>query len=454
MKKIIITTAVCVAAGAVVLPAQNTQSGYFLDSYTYAYQMNPALGNDKNFVAMPALGNLDVTLRGNLHLTDILYNVDGKTTTFLNPGVSVSEVMGNLSDVNKIGSDIRINILGAGFKAWGGYNTVSIGARVNVGARLPKSVFSLLKEGISNRTYDITDLDVDASAYAEIALGHSRDIDDRWRVGGALKILVGGASFSARMKQADLTLGTDSWTITSDAEIRSNIKGLRYKTKYDNNTGRTYVNGLDGSFDGLNGFGLGFDLGAQFRLNSDWCFSAAVLDLGFISWSETQLATTDGPQTFDTDKYVFNPDNDAPNSFKNEWERMRDDLGALYELADKGSTGSRTQALNATVNLGAEYTLPVYRNLKFGLLTTTRIAGRYTWTDFRLSANVAPCKVFSAGVNLAAGTYGVGFGWIASVHTTGFNMFVGMDHTMGKLAKQGVPLSSNASVNFGINFPF
>lgn len=124
MKKIIITTAVCVAAGAVVLPAQNTQSGYFLDSYTYAYQMNPALGNDKNFVAMPAIGNLDVALRGNLHLTDILYNVDGKTTTFLNPGVSVSEVMGNLSDVNKIGSDIRINLLGAGFKAWGGYNTV------------------------------------------------------------------------------------------------------------------------------------------------------------------------------------------------------------------------------------------------------------------------------------------------------------------------------------------
>lgn len=29
-----------------------------------------------------------------------------------------------------------------------------------------------------------------------------------------------------------------------------------------------------------------------------------------------------------------------------------------------------------------------------------------------------------------------------------------MDHTMGKLAKQGVPLKSNAKFNLGIDFPF
>ena len=41
-----------------------------------------------------------------------------------------------------------------------------------------------------------------------------------------------------------------------------------------------------------------------------------------------------------------------------------------------------------------------------------------------------------------------------NVNVTGFNMFVGMDHFMGKLTKQGLPLSSNASVNMGINIPF
>lgn len=173
-----------------------------------------------------------------------------------------------------------------------------------------------------------------------------------------------------------------------------------------------------------------------------------------MSWSDTQLATTNGDKTFDSDLYTFNADDSAPNSFENEWDRMKDSLEALYQLDNMGTTGGRTTSLYTTINLGAEYTFPLYRNLTFGLLNTTRIAGKWTTTDFRLSANVAPCKVFSAGINMAAGTNGMAFGWIANLHTPGFNLFVGMDRTLGRLAKQGVPLTSNASVSFGINFPF
>lgn len=166
------------------------------------------------------------------------------------------------------------------------------------------------------------------------------------------------------------------------------------------------------------------------------------------------LATTNGEKTFNTDKYTFNPDDDAPNSFKNEWDKIKDDISAIYELDDAGDRGGRTTALHATMNLAAQYEFPLYKPLTFGLMNTTRFGGDFTWTDFRLSANVAPCKVFSAAVSLGAGTYGVSFGWLANLHVTGFNLFIGTDHTPGKLAKQGVPLSSNAQVNFGINFPF
>lgn len=308
MKQTYLALAATVMAGMGVCRAQSTQSGYFVDQYTYAYQMNPAFGNDRNFVSMPGLGNLNIAMRGNLQVRDVLYNIDGKTTTFLNPGVSAEEVLGNLSDHNKVGADIKVNILSGGFKAWGGYNTVSLSARANVGASIPKSIFSLLKEGVSNQTYDISDMRVNAYAYAELGLGHSRQITEQLRVGATLKFLIGGAALDARLKDARLDLGTDEWTITSDAEMRANMKGTTYKTKVNKNTGRRYVSGLDLGFDGLNGFGLGLDLGAVYRLNEDWSFSASVLDIGFISWSDTQLATTDGPQTFTTDKYTFNPE--------------------------------------------------------------------------------------------------------------------------------------------------
>ena len=203
----------------------------------------------------------------------------------------------------------------------------------------------------------------------------------------------------------------------------------------------------------ITGFGLGFDLGATYKWN-DFTFSAAALDLGFLRYGKTQWASTDGTQTIETDAYIFNVDKDADNSFKNEWKDMKDDLSRLYQLKNMGHKNSHTRGLAATLNFGVEYELPYYRKLHFGFLNSTRIYGPFTSTQFRLSATVAPVKCFSADVNMGLGTYGADFGWMLNVHTTGFNLFLGMDHTLGKLAKQGVPLSSNASLNFGINFPF
>ena len=97
--------------------AQNTNSGYFVDDYTYRFQMNPAYGNSRNFIAIPALGNLNVGMQGTLHVKDVIYNVNGQTTTFLNPAISAEEVMKNIGDKNRIGADIKIPVLAAGFKA-------------------------------------------------------------------------------------------------------------------------------------------------------------------------------------------------------------------------------------------------------------------------------------------------------------------------------------------------
>ncbi len=444
------------AACTLGVSAQNTQSGYFVDNYTYRFQMNPAMGNDKGFVAMPALGNLNLGVHGNLHLTDVLYNVDGKTTTFLNPSVSVSEVMGNIDDMNRLGGTERINILSAGFKAFGGYNTVNVNARVDFGLKLPRALFSLLKQGIENKTYDIDGVGAFANAYAEIGFGHSRDITKEIRVGGTLKFLLGGGNMNAQLKNAQLALGTDSWSVTSDAKIESSIKGLTYDQSTNKHTGHEYVSGMDIDSPGLNGFGMGLDLGAVYTPKAlrDWSFSLALLDLGFIHWNNNMLATTHGVKRFETDRYTFNVDDDAPNSFDREKDKIRDDISALYELEDAGDQGGRTTMLGATMNVGAEYTLPVYRKLKFGLLNTTRIQGDYSWTDFRLSANIMPVKCFGASVNMGAGTLGMSFGWMANVSITGFNFFVGMDHTPTKLAKQGVPLSSNMQMNLGLNFMF
>ncbi|MDE6310832.1 MAG: hypothetical protein K2L96_03340 [Muribaculaceae bacterium] len=448
-----IVAAGLLAVGTCGATAQNTYSGYFLDNYLYRSEMNPAFGNETNYVGFPALGNVNVGMQGNLHLTSVLYNVNGKTSLFTNPNVSVEEVMKGIHDKNRLGAEIKLNVLNAGFKAFGGYNTVAINVRGDVNAQLPGSLFSLLKEGVSNKTYDIKNLRANAVAYGEIVLNHSRDIKQvpGLRVGGAVKFLLGYGQLDARMEEAQLVLGEDSWNIRSNALIRASVKGLKYKTDYNDDAHREYVSGMEIDGTGLNGFGLGFDLGAEYKWQ-DFRFSAALLDLGFISWSNTSVASTNGLREVQTSKYEFDV-NGTDDS--DEWDRLKNDLTALYQMDDLGNTGGRTTALAATLNFGVEYNFPLYRPLSFGLVNSTRIQGAYTWTQFRLSANVRPVKCLSASANLAMGTYGVGFGWLVNVNTgKGFSFFCGMDHTMGKLAKQGVPLNSNAKFNIGIDFPF
>lgn len=450
IKTAIISATAVLSFGAV---AQNTNSAYFTEGYTHRYQLNPAFDNEKNFISIPGVGNINVATHGTIGLDNIFYNVDGKTTTFMNPAVDAS-FLNDINDVSRLAGDVNINLLSAGFKAFNGYNTVSINVRGNLNTHLPKTIFSFMKEGVENKTYDISDFDAHADVYGEIALGHSHKLGDKWRVGGAVKFLLGGANIDAKFNKAELTLGEDEWSAITNAEVQASVKGLTYEHDINKETGHEYVSGMDVDGTGLNGFGMAFDLGAEFKPNQDWAFSAALLDLGFINWNNNMVASTGGDKSFTTSTYSFNVDEDAPNNFSDEFDMMMNDLSALYELDEEGDAGSRTTTLGATLNLGAEFTLPVYRNLKFGLLNSTRIQGDYSWTEFRLSANINPVKPFSAGANFAVGTYGCSFGWLMNVNVTGFNMFVGMDHFMGKLTKQGLPLSSNASVNMGINIPF
>ncbi|MDE6288052.1 MAG: hypothetical protein K2M00_04625, partial [Muribaculaceae bacterium] len=260
-----------VAFGAAMgVSAQNTNSGYFLDNYTYRYQMNPAFGNSSGFVSMPALGDLNIAMRGNLHLSSVVYPLNGKTVLFTNPGISAEEVMKNIHDRNRLGANIKINVLSAGFKAFGGYNTVSINGVANVNAVIPGSFFSLAKEGLSNRTYDIKDLRANALGYGEIALGHSRDIKQvpGLRVGANLKFLIGIANIEAYFNDAHLTLGENEWTALTNADIYANVGGFQFDHEINSETGKEYVSGanLDGDGNvGPNGFGFAVDLGAEYK---------------------------------------------------------------------------------------------------------------------------------------------------------------------------------------------
>jgi hypothetical protein len=439
--------------------AQNLKSGYFSDGYLYRHSLNPAFASRQSYVAMPGIGNLNVTMNSNIRVDKIFYNVDGKTALFFHPKVDAGSFLSSIHDKNRISVDLHEQLLGFGFKGIGGFNTIEINARANVGVNIPGSLFRLAKQGIENKTYDISDFAAHADAYGEIALGHSHQINEKLRIGAKMKFLLGVANIDADFKKAQLTLGEDEWVGVTNAEIQTSLKKMAYKIEEtergpegDEHTHR-YVSGVENSKWGINGFGLAFDLGATYKLDDNWSFSAALLDLGYIGWNNNYVASTNGDKAIHTSTYIFNVDDEARNSFEDESKRLTEGLSELYELDDMGNKGSRSRGLAPTMNLGVEYTPDFYRKMSFGLMNNSRM-GKYGWTEFRLSTNVAPTNIFSATANLAFGTYGFSFGWLLNFHPNGFNMFLGMDHTLSKLAKQGAPLSGRGNVNVGINIPF
>ena len=89
--------------------------------------------------------------------------------------------------------------------------------------------------------------------------------------------------------------------------------------------------------------------------------------------------------------------------------------------------------------------------MKFGFLSSTRLQGKFSWTEGRLSANYSPLKWLNGGVNAAVSSFGASMGWVVNIHPKGFNLFVGMDRLLGKVSKQGIPLNSNTSASVGMN---
>lgn len=440
------------AVSAVAVSAQESSTGYFMESYNMRWQMNPALGNRYDYIGMPGLGNVNVSANGNFGPKDIFYPLNGKTVLFTNPGISSKEVLGNLKNVNRFSTGTNIGILQGGFKAFGGYNNVAINIREQSSIAVPKSIFYLLKEGVSNQTYDIKDLHAKVEAYAEIAFNHSREIKQvpGLRAGVSLKFLLPVGFMEADFNDLSLELGENNWRAKSDARLRMGLKSLRYKTKVNDRTGQHYVSGIDGDdykF-GLNGFGFGIDLGATYEWN-DFNFSLAFTDLGILGVNSVQEASTNGIKTFETADHVI-----GVGDHGDSWDALVDDLSPLYELHDNGDIGSSTISLLGKFRAGVEYKFPLYDRLHFGLMNTTSLSSLFPSTEFRISANVEPIKGIAASLSAAAGTYGANYGFLLSFGNKGFNFLIGMDYAAFKLDKNGIPLSSNMDVHLGMNFPF
>lgn len=471
LKHIILGAAAMTAVSAAAQAAP--RSAYFLDGYTFRHELNAAFAGERNYISIPALGNIDVALFSTVGVNSFLYpaspNSKYKLTTFMSPTVSADEFLKRIGNNNHINMNYDMTILSAGFKAWKGFNTITIGVRSEVGVNLPGDLFRFMKLAqTSNDThYNFKDLRVAANAVAEISLGHSRKVIDKLQAGAKFKILLGVGNVSAHINNMDVRMSDKVWSVTADGTLEMAAgSGLSVPTRAE--TGKEYDNPMDGNriewgdikYDnfGLSGFGLGIDLGATYQLLPDLQLSAALNDLGFMTWSNAVKGHTGTEWKFEgfkdiavTESQPGYEDNKLDEQLDNIWNGLEDLI--YFQREENG--GSYAKALRATLHLGAEYKMPFYKKLTGGFLFSQYFAGVSSWTEGRFYATVKPVKWFDATINYGASTYGSSFGWMLNFHPKGFNFFLGSDHQFFKVTPQFIPVGhATASLNLGFNVTF
>ena len=449
--------AVAVMVGAATgVSAQALNSGYFLDGYLFKHQLNPALESDKAYFSIPVLGNINIGTRGNIGLGNFLYpTANGGLTTFMNSSISTDEFLNGLSTNNKLAMNLDMSILSAGFRAWGGFNTIDIGLRSHTSVNIPKDMLEFMKVGQSGPTtvYDMGDMGMSSANYVEVALGHSRQINDKLRVGAKVKFLLGGMYADMSLKNTHVTLSENEWIVSANGEMNIAAKGMTVPEK---DGGLVDFDNIEYDSPGLSGFGLGIDLGATYEVIDNLTVSAAIKDLGFIGWSNNTYASTNNePWRFDGFENLTFSDDKEEDKLENQLDALGDEFEDYANLHRRSTGEKLSKALAATLVVGAEYALPMYDKLSFGLLSTTRFNGPYTWSEGRLSANVSPLSWLEGGVNVAVSSFGTSAGWILNLHPKGFSIFLGMDCLVGKVNPQFIPVNNaNASFSCGFNVTF
>lgn len=386
--------------------AQLLRTSYFMEGATNRVQLNPALQPTRGYFNVPVVGMFNVSATSNSLGTQDIIDIIDSDDDFLNN----TQLFDQLKADNRLNVSLNTDVLSFGFYKGKGFWTFNVGLRTDVNASIPKSMFEYMRDMDSEefqwegQQFDIRNQQLSINAYTEVGLGYSRSITDRLTVGGRLKFLAGVGNMNLDIKQMSIYSNIpDDWnnipsgdidkyraSIKTDARLESSFKGMALS--YSQEPGRgDEIEDMEFDNFGIGGYGGAIDLGATYRLLNNLTLSAAILDLGFISWSKdaTIVASANRDQTFDKDNYeefeTLTQDGDILLNY---------DLMGLKEEESK----SRTTTLAPTLVLGGEYAL-FNNKVAFGILSTTRFNPNRTDSELTLSANYRPKSWFNAGVS-------------------------------------------------------
>jgi len=435
-----------------------SRTSYFVENSTHRHLMNPALAPSRGYLSLPVAGELFLGTESNLQFTNFIYpavETDGPLVTFLHPSVNGADFVESLSGDQFLRTDVRTSILSYG--RWigrSGFLTFDVGTRVNLSLNLPQDLFAFAKNGMSSsagNTYHFDNLMVNASMIAEGALGYSLNLTKAIRLGVKGKFLAGGAYVKAGLKQFELSMSPDEWSVDGQGQLDVYGKGLSFVKDADGN-----ITNFEFANPGLGGMGMAFDLGMEWAPIQNFKLSMAVVDFGSIKWKKENIktATSTGATSFGGFEN-FNPDSVGQLAISDQITNMQDNLMGLAHFKEQTVAQDFVQKLNPTINVGLELGLMSNRVSFGGLYTTRLLDDGLRYNEYMATVNLKPFRWFnlSGSYSFLHGkkeTFGFALGFIPGI----VNIFLACDYVPFKLSPQYIPLhTATTNIQLGVSIP-
>ncbi len=401
--------------------AQFLRTSYTQDVH-YSLQMNPAMVPSSGYIS-PLLGPVSATMQSNTFGTTDIKDIIDKGEDYYKS----NDFLDKLNSDNHLNVNLSWDQISFGWYSDKNFFSFNTGTRIDLGASLPKSIFTFMNEMNGNNlddeiwkrgmNADLSGEKLAMQVYQEIGIGYARKINDKLTVGGKVKLLLGAANMDFEVKKMSIhtPVGIDidkiqqtyenanlDWSKYKDAgykkdemlkavrnEIRdaahlhgkagiaveasgkASMGGLEWEYATDEKGNNTYINNAKMNSFKIAGYGFGIDLGATYEVIDNLTVTAAVTDLGFINWSksESKEVNVKMDQQYDLDK---DEGEGGLYDFANKVANNEVVNFDMLQMKDEEADGYST-SLYTTIALGCQYRL-LNDKLEVGALYTGRMA--------------------------------------------------------------------------------
>jgi len=378
MKKIILFFVAL--TGLNQLKAQQSLTLYNMQAIPQAMYVNPG--------AMP-LTNINIGLPGissnYLNYSNNGFMLHDVIQQAANGGLLVNSdnLFSKLKTNNVINLNAHVDLLSFGFKVKKkNYFSFNLTERVDVRFNYSKDLMSFALYG--NGAPQNLDRDIkiqpgiDASHFREWGINYTREVNKKLTIGGRLKYLSGIENVNTENTKITINTNSQYYALTGSGNLLVNTSGVDKDASQNTSS-------ILGFNTGRQNRGAAIDVGATYKLNEKFSFSASIIDFGFINWKDyTAQVASHANGTVHYNGVSLNQAINDTTGFGKSAQNYGDSLGKAYKV-DTVYKKSYTTMLTTQFYLSANYWLNEKNNV------AVLFNGRYANKQF----NPALCVSFN-----------------------------------------------------------